>query len=398
MNLLFLTFVNLGRNKLRTTLTFLSVMVALFLFCSLFGILDTLQESIKVGSEQRVVTRNAISLVFPMPMSYRQRIAALPGVKRVSVQNWFGGQDPVNPHNFYAQFAVDAETFFPIYAKDVEYVAASPPQTKIVLPPDMDPQLAAFMEEQTACVVGEKLMTKMGWKLGQTIAVNGTIYTGSWPFTIRAVYRSRNRGFGEETMFFHFRYLDQKGMGGQSLVGLYVLDLTDPSRAADIGHQVDAMFENSAAATHTESEKAFQAGFVSMYGNLPFVIRIIGLAIVFAILLVAANTMVMAVRERTSEVGVLKTLGFEDGTIFRIVLLEAAIITLLAGIAGSLLAKFALEGSKFSMGGFLPPMSVYWSTVITGVALAVLMGAVSGLIPAWQASRLSIVNALRRVD
>ncbi len=398
MNLLFLTFVNLGRNKLRTTLTFLSVMVALFLFCALFGVLDTLQESIKVGSEQRIITRNAISLVFPLPMSYRQKIEALPGVKRTSLQNWFGGQDPVNPRNFYAQFAVDAETFFPMYAKDAAIVASTPPQGTVPLPADLDPKLAAFMEDQTGCVVGEKLMQKMGWKLGQTVSLNGTIYTGSWPFTIRAVYRAKNRGFGDETMFFHFRYLDQKGMNGQSLVGLFILELADPSKAADIAKEVDTMFENSAAATHTETEKAFQAGFVSWYGNLPFVIKLIGLAIVFAILLVAANTMVMAVRERTSEVGVLKTLGFEDGTIFRIVLLEAAFITLGGGAAGALLAKFAIEGSGFNFGGFLPPMSVYWSTVFTGIAMALLMGAVSGLIPAWQASRLSIVNALRRVD
>jgi putative ABC transport system permease protein len=398
VNLLFLTFVNLGRNKLRTTLTFLSVMVALFLFCALFGVLDTLQESIEVGSEQRIITRNAISLVFPLPMSYRQKIEALPGVKRTSLQNWFGGQDPVNPRNFYAQFAVDAETFFPMYAKDAAIVASTPPQGTAPLPAGVDPKLAAFMEDQAGCVVGEKLMRKMGWTLGQTVSLNGTIYTGSWPFTIRAVYRAQNRGFGDETMFFHFRYLDQKGMNGQSLVGLFILELTDPSKAADIAKQVDTMFENSAAATHTETEKAFQAGFVSWYGNLPFVIRLIGLAIVFAILLVAANTMVMAVRERTSEVGVLKTLGFEDGTIFRIVLLEAAFITLGGGVAGALLAKFAIEGSGFNFGGFLPPMSVYWSTVFTGIAMALLMGAVSGLIPAWQASRLSIVNALRRVD
>lgn len=398
MNLLFLTFVNLGRNKLRTTLTFLSVMVALFLFCALFGVLDTLEESIKVGSEQRIITRHAISLVFPLPMSYRQKIAALPGVKATSLQSWFGGQDPVNPRNFYAQFAVDAETFFPMYARDAEIVAGTPPQSAVAMPPGLDPDLAGFMEDQTGCVVGEKLLKKMGWKLGQTISLNGTIYTGSWPFTIRAVYRASNRGFGDEAMFFHFKYLDQKGMNGAGLVGLFILELTDPSKAADLAKHVDALFENSAAATHTETEKAFQAGFVSWYGNLPFVIRIIGLAIVFAILLVAANTMVMAVRERTTEVGVLKTLGFDDGTIFRIVLLEAAFITLGGGIAGALLAKWAIEGSGFNFGGFLPPMSVYWSTVFIGVGMALLMGAVSGLIPAWQASRLTIVNALRRVD
>ena len=161
---------------------------------------------------------------------------------------------------------------------------------------------------------------------------------------------------------------------------------------------VDAIYSNSAAATHTETERAFQAGFVSMYGNVPFLIAVIGLAVVFAILLVAANTMMMAARERTAEIGVMKTLGFEDGAIFGMVLVEAAIITLGGGMLGALLAKWAIEGTSFNAGGLLPPMTVSWTTVAIGVAIAVLMGASSGLIPAYQASRLKIVDALRRVE
>ncbi len=398
MNFLKLVLVNLGRNKRRTILTTLSVTVALFLFCALGGVLDTLAESIKVGSETRLVTRNAISLIFPMPLAYRDRIAAVPGVKAVTFQNWFGGQDPANPHNFFAQFGIDSRTYLPEYASDIDVVAASPAQATVALPPGIDPRLAAYMVERTACIVGEKLFTRMGWKLGQTVTLAGTIYPGSWPMTIRAVYRSKNKSFGDETLFFHWDYLNEKGMGGKGLVGVYVLQLDTPDQAASIGKQVDAIFENSSAATRTESERAFQAGFVSMYGNLPFVIRVIGLAVAFAILLVAANTMVMAIRERTSEIGVLKTLGFEDGTVFRMVLIEAAAITLIGGAIGALGAKFAIEGSGFNAGGMLPQMSVHWSTVGTGVAVALLVGAVSGLIPAWQASRLRIVDALRRVN
>ncbi len=398
MSVLNLILVNLGRNKRRTILTMLSVTVALFLYCTLGGVLDTLQEAIKVGSETRLISRNAISLIFPLPISYGSRIAAVPGVKRVAIQNWFGAQDPKDPHNFFAQFAVDDENFFPIYANDIEIVEASPPQATMTLPEGMPSRLASYMTEQTACVIGQKLMTKMGWKLGQTITLAGTIYPGEWPFTIRAVYHAKKRSIGEETMFFHWKYLDQKGMGGRALVGVYILDLSNPGRAADIAKQVDEMFENSGAATRTESEQAFQAGFVSMYGNIPFVLRVIGLAVVFAILLVAANTMVMAIRERTGEIGVLKTLGFTEGIIFGIVLAEAAVITMGGGILGSLLAKWAIEGTGFNFGGFLPPMSVHWATVITGIAIATLVGAVSGLIPAWQASQLRIVQALRRVD
>jgi len=398
MHLFSLVLVNLGRNRLRTLLTMSSITVALFLFCALGGVLDTLRDAIRFGSESRLATRNAISLVFPIPLSYRDKIAAVPGIQRVAVQNWFGGRDPVNPHEFFAQFAVDPENFFPMYRNEFKIVDASAPQGEVSVPPGVDPKLAAYVSEQTACVVSEEMMKKFHWSLGQTIHLDGTIYPGSWPFTIRAVYRPVSQSFGGNTMFFHFRYLEQNGMGGHGFAGVYKLELSDPGRAADIAKQVDALFENSAAATHTETERAFAAGFVSMYGNIPFVLRVIGLAVVFAILLVAANTMVMAVRERTAEVGVLKTLGFADGAVFGIVLAEAAVITLGGGVLGSLLAKLVIDASHFNAGGALPPMTVHWSTVQVGVAIAFTIGAVSGLIPAWQSARLRIVDALRRVE
>ena len=391
-----LVVVNLFRNPLRTFLTMASVTVALFLYCALGGILDTLQESIKVGSESRLVTRNKISLVQWIPMAYRQRIEAVPGVKRVAIQNWFGAQDPADTKGFFGQFAVD-DPWYGIYGKDYELVAASPAPAAVAVPDGADPRLAAYFQEQTACVVGQKLLEKKGWKLGQTITLAGTIYPGSWPFTIRAIYHAKKKSFGDETMFFHYKYLDEKGMNGFGAVGTYVLELNDPSQASAITHAVDSQFENAAPATLTETEQAFQAGFVSMYGNIPFVLRVIGLAIVFSILLIAANTMMTSIRERTSEFGVLKTLGFTDGAVFGIVVIEAAIITLGGGLLGALGAKLVVSGASVP-GGFFPPMSVYWGTVLSGVAIAVVIGAVSGLLPAMQASRLRIVDALRRVE
>jgi putative ABC transport system permease protein len=391
-----LVVVNLFRNPLRTFLTMASVTVALFLYCALGGILDTLQEAIKVGSESRLIVRNKISLVQWIPMAYRQRIESVPGVKRVAVQNWFGAQDPADTKGFFAQFAVD-DPYYVIYGKDIDIVAASDPLAAVTIPDGASPKLAAYYAEQTACVVGEKLLAKKGWKLGQTITLAGTIFPGSWPFTIRAVYRAKDKSFGDETMFFHYKYLSQKGMGGQEPVGTYVLELNDPAQASAITHAVDSQFENAAPATLTETERAFQAGFVSMYGNIPFVLRVIGLAIVFSILLIAANTMMTSIRERTSEFGVLKTLGFSDGAVFGMVVIEAAIITLGGGLLGALGAKALVTGASVP-GGFFPPMSVYWDTVLTGIAIAVVIGAVSGLVPAVQASRLRIVDALRRVE
>jgi putative ABC transport system permease protein len=393
MSFLSLILVNLGRNRLRTTLTMLSVTVALFLFCMLGGVLDTLTSAIKVGSETRLITRNAISLVFPLPIAYRDRIAALPGVQDVGYANWFGGQDPKDPHNFFQQLAV-SDNYLPMYTNDIDIVAASPPQAAVPLPAGTDPKLAAYLAERTACVVGEKLMQRMSWSLGQTVTLKGTIYPGDWPFTIRAIYRSKTKSMRDESMYFHWKYLEERGMGGQGLAGDFVFKLSDPDRAAAIARQVDALFENSAYATHTETERAFIAGFISMYGNLPFVLRIIGFAVVFSILLIAANTMMTSFRERITEIGVLKTLGFSDRAVFGLVLAEAAVITLGGGLAGALLARLLLDGRDLRV---LPPMVLDWSNVGFGLAIAALLGAVSGLLPAWQASRLRIVAALRRV-
>jgi putative ABC transport system permease protein len=397
MSLASLVWVNLGRNRRRTALTMLAVMVALFLFCALQGVLDTLEESVRVGSETRLATQNRISLVFLMPLSYRDRIATVPGVRSVTWMNWFGGIDPTENRMSFAQFAVDAPTFLPMYARDFEIAAAAPAPAGAAAPRGVDPRLAAFMNEQTACIVGEALATRKGWKLGQTVTLAGTILPGNWPLTIRAIYRARGQGFSEETMFFHWKYLDQMAGGRMPGVGVYYLELASPERAADIAREVDALFATSSPATRTETEEAFQAGFVSMLGNVPFALNVVGLAVVFAILLIAANTMMMSFRERTGEIGVLKTLGFDDATVFRLVLAEAAVITLGGGLAGALLAKFLLEGSS-PFGWLLPAMSVYWKTVALGVGVALLVGAVSGLVPALQASRLRIVDAIRRVD
>ena len=395
MNFLSLVFVNLRRNWIRTLLTMASVMVALFLYCTLGGVLDTLNAAKDSGSRERLATRNAISLVQVIPGSYQDRIAAIPGVQRVCIQNWFGAQDPVDKKGFFAQFAVD-NNFWPVYAKDMALVQWSDPQVQIPVAADQDPHMAAYFAERNACIVGEGLMKQKGWKLGQSVKLEGTIYPGTWEFVIRGVYRHKpGSAVTDDVFWFRFDYLSEKGMGGQNFVGVYKVAISDPSRSAAIAKEIDAQFENSDAATLTESEQAFGAGFVSMYGNVPFALRVIGLAVVFTILLIAANTMVTAVRERTSEIGVLKTLGFTDSSVFMMIVVEAAVITLGGGVAGAMLARLAVSGANL---GFLPPIVLQWSTVLTGIAIAVVIGAISGLIPAIQASRLRIVDALRRVD
>jgi putative ABC transport system permease protein len=390
-----LVLVNLFRNKLRTVLTLGSVLVALFLFSSLGAILDTLQAASDAGSRERLATRHAISLTNFMPNSYEARLRAIPGVRRVCNQVWFGARDPQDVHGFFTQFAVDEE-FWPMYRKDIAIVGWDQPQADVSVPAGQDPHLAAYLLERPACIVGVGLMKKKGWKLGQTVHLDGTIFPGTWDFVIRGTYDKLPGGtWDNEMLLFHHDYLVEKGLHGNDLAGVFKLELADKSQSAAIARQVDAMYENSDYPTKTESEQAFGAGFVSMFGNVPFALRTISLAVVFTILVIAANTMVMAVRERTAEIGVLKTLGFSDASIFRMVVLEAAIITTGGGLVGALLAKFGLEGKPLA---FIPAMSITWGTVATAIAIAVGLGAVSGFIPAWQASRLRIVDALRRVD
>ena len=395
-----LVFVNVFRNPLRTILTLGSVLVALFLFSSLGAILDTLQAAADSGSRERLATRHAISLTNFMPYAYKERLLAIPGVKRVCSQIWFGARDPQDTHGFFSQFAVD-DDFWPMYKKDIAITDWDKPRLDAYfaehhLPAGQDPHLAAYLVERPACIVGVGLMKKKGWKIGQTIHLDGTIFPGTWDFVIRGTYDKLPGGaFDNEIMLFHHQYIVEKAFHGQNYAGVFKLELSDRSQSASIAKQVDALFENSDYPTKTESEQAFGAGFVSMFGNVPFALRTISLAVVFTILVIAANTMVMSVRERTAEIGVLKTLGFSDGAIFAMIVLEAAIITTGGGLAGALLAKFGLQGKPLA---FIPAMSITWGTVITAIAIAIGLGAVSGFIPAWQASRLRIVDALRRVD
>ena len=371
---------NLFRSKRRTILTMLSVAAALFLFVTLRSVLTTLEDAKEVGSETRMVTRSSISIVFALPEAYYQWLQAVPGVNSVSWASWFGGVYR-DPKDFFATFAVDGETYLPMYPE-------------IDMPEE---QRQAFLAERTAAIVGSGLMEKFGWSLNQTIALRSTIYSPGeeWPFTIRAVYEPTNPSFGDEMFFFHYDYLYEKSQYAQP--GWYIMQLSDPGAAASVAETIDEHYKNSRAATRTETERAFQTGFVTMYGNVGFLLNAIGMAVFFAILFVAANSMMMSARERTNEQAVLKMLGFSDGLLFFLVLTEAAIITVVGGLLGVVGAKLLFDLSGFQGAGFLPGFEIKWSTAIVGLVIAVLLGLISGFIPAWQALRLPIAQTLRRV-
>lgn len=373
---------NLRRRLRRTILTVLGLGVALFLFTTLRTFLRTLRTVGDVGSESRLVVTNKLGIVFPLPLAYRSRLSSIDGVRTVSWASWFGGiyQDP---KNFFANFAVDAESYLALYRE-------------IVLPPE---QRQAWLADRAGAIVGARTMERFGWTLGQTVTLRGTIWPGEHRFNIRGVYTAGRKGFDQTSLIFHHRYLDEvaRAQGAEGTTGWYVLGVTDPTRAPGIAQAIDRSYENSSAATRTQTEKAFNLSFVGLYGNIGFFLNAIGMAVVFAILMVAANTMAMSARERFGEVAVLKTLGFTDGDVLRLVLAESLVVAglgLLLGLGGAL---FLFNVVDFDVGGFVPGLEVTPAIAAAATGIALLIALVSGAVPAWQSARLKVVNALRYV-
>ena len=369
---------NAWRSKLRTSLTILSTTVALFLFCMLRTIVTSLDATTEVADESRLVVRRSTSLTFPLPLAYAERLRGIAGVTGVTWANWFGGTYPADERAFFSRFAVDHETYFEMYPE-------------FILAPE---ELAAFKRERTACLVGEKLATKYGWKVGQDVTLEGDIYPGTWTFTIRGIFKPRTPDVDTSVLYFQWKLLDEK-MASPGLVGIYIVKLGDAGSAPAMAEKIDAAFANSAAETRTETEKAFQAGFIQMYGNIRGAIRIISTFVLAGFLLVAINTMLMAGRERTREIAMLKTLGFPDGLILKLVLAESTFIALLGGLLGCVGAWALFKAVPSFGGGLFGNFQVRPSTVWIGIAIATGMGIVSGLLPALAAARLRVVDALR---
>jgi putative ABC transport system permease protein len=372
---------HLRRHKRRTFLTVSSVAIALFLFCTLRTVMTSFDSALRASADTRLVVRHAASLVFPLPLAYRDRLAQVEGITAVSYGNWFGGiyQDPKNQ---FAQFAVDVPTFIRLFPE-------------VDMPPD---QIAAFEGERTSCIVGATLAAKYGWKVGDTIPIQGTIYPGEYRFTLRGIYKGKTADVDENTLFFHWDYLNEAMPAPRKdWVGIYWLEIPNGDLAGAVSARVDALYANSPHPTKTETEKAFQASFISMMGNVSLLLTILGSAILFAILLVTINTMMMAARERTTEIAVLKTLGYTDGLVLRLVGAEAIVVSLLGGVLGCGAAWMIFQRVDFTAGGMFPNFTVIPETVGLGLLLAIAMGLASGLVPAVQAGRLRIATALRKV-
>jgi putative ABC transport system permease protein len=370
---------NLGRHKWRTFLTMSSVALALFLFASLQTVVTTLASSAKFGSATRMVTTNLTGFVLPLPVAYANRIQTVPGVQRVTWANWFGGQYG-DGKRFFANFAVDAESYLALYPE-------------MSVPAD---QKEAFLADKGGAIIGARLLTQFGWKVGQNVTLRGTIYPGDWTFTIRGVYTPTAAAIDDGAMMFHWDYLDERNeRRGQA--GWYVFQIDDPTNAPRVAKAIDELFRSSNAPTKTGTEQAFNASFATMFGNVSLLMGTIGMAVVFAILLVTANAMMMSMRERTRELAVLKTIGFTDRRLFTLVMLEAGLITVTGAILGLGGAKALYKLTNFNAGGFLPGFDVTASTLTIGAVIAVVLMLASGLAPAMRAARLPVVTALRNV-
>lgn len=378
----FLGFIlaNLGRNRLRTVLTVLGIAVALFLYCFLEALLTGFTSGVRVADADRLITRNAVSLVQPLPIAYLEKIRSVEGVADLSWANWFGGTYEAKRREFFAQYAVEAESYLRIHEE-------------FRIPPA---EREAFLRDRQGCLLGATLAGRIGKKPGDRLVLKGTQFPGTWEFNVCGIYTGTRASADDQSMIFHYKYLDERREAyRQGQVGIFLVKLPDASQAAAVARRIDSLFENSAFGTRTETEEAFAMSFVKMMGNFPFLIRFIGAAVVFTILLVSANTMMMSARERTAEIGVLKTIGYPDRTVFLLTMAEACAISLLGGILACVVAKTALRDGSF--GGMFRVFATPWDAVVRALLIALATGVVSGLTPAVEASRLRITTALRRV-
>ena len=375
---------NAFRHKLRTSLTILGVTIVILAFGLLRTVVSAWYAGVEASSAARLITRNAISLVFSLPISYKDKIRQINGVKSVSYGNWFGGIY-IDEKNFFANFAVEPKSYLELYP---EYVIS----------PD---QKAAFLRDRKAAIAGQKLATKYGWEIGDTITLKGTIFPGNWEFVLRGIYHGKEKSTDETQFFFHWEYLNETLKKTASLradqTGFYLIGITNPNLAEDVAIAIDKTFKNSLAETLTETEKAFQLSFVSMSEAIVVDIQFVSFVVIIIIMAVMANTMAMTARERIGEYAIFKTLGFGGGHIAALIFGESLLIALIGCIVGILLTFPAAKIFGNTMGTFFPVFNVAIKTIFLDAAASLLVGSVAAIIPTWRAITIRIADGLRRI-
>ena len=384
MMLLKILFRNAFHNKLRSSLTILGIAVAILAFGLLRTVIDSWYAGVESASTSRLVTRNAISIIFPLPISYKEKIRQIEGVKIVSYGNWFGGVY-IDEKNFFANFCVEPKTYFDLYPEFV----LEPMQKK------------AFLSDRKGFVAGRKLTAKYRWKLGDTITLRGTIYQGNWDFVLRGIYSGRNETVDETQFFFHWDYLNETvkktAPRWADKVGFYMVGVERPDVAPDTAIAIDKAFKNSLAETLTETEKAFTQGFIAMSGSIVTAIQMVSFIVIIIIMAVVANTMAMTTRERTGDYAIMKTLGFGGKDITLLIFGESLVITLTGCALGMIMTFPAARAFGSTLANFFPVFLVSTETLYYDFLAAILIAILAAIIPTRHAIRIRIADGLRRI-
>jgi len=384
MYILKIVFRNVLRHRLRTGLTILGITIAILAFSLLRTVVGLWHIGVERSLATRLVTRNAISLVFSLPISYYERIRQVPGVRSVSYGNWFGGIY-IDEKYFFANEAIEPQSFLALYPE-------------FVLPVD---QKQAFIRDRKGCIVGRKLAARYGWKPGDQLTLKGTIFPGQWEFILRGIFTGAEKNTEERILFFHWDYLNEtlkKTIPRRAdQAGFYMIGISKPELAAQVSQDVDRLFKNSLAETLTETEKAFQLGFASMTEAIMVAIQIVSYVVIVIIMAVVANTMAMTARERIGEYAIFKTMGFRGRHIAGMIFGESLLICIAGCLFGILLTFPA--GRLFSdvLGDYLPSFEIKRTTIYLDIAFALLVGVVAGIFPTLRAVKIRIADGLRRI-
>lgn len=384
MQILKLAFRNAFRHRLRTALTILAMTIAILAFGLLRTIVNAWYAGAEAASENRIITRNAISIAFTLPISYKDKIRKIDGVTSVSQGNWFGGIY-ISEKNFFPNFAVEPKSYLELYPE-------------FVLPKE---QKEAFLKDKRGAIVGRIQAEKYHWKIGDKITLKGTIFPGNWEFVLRGIYKGRDKKTDEGIFFFHWDYLNENlkktSPRRADQVGIFIVGIKNHEDAAKISLEIDKQFKNSLAETITETEKAFNLSFVAMTEAIVVVIQVISFMIILIIMFVVANTMAMTARERIGEYAILKAMGFDWKYISSVIMFESLFISLIGTTIGMLLILPSAHYFHKSLENFFPIFNVSSNTFYLSIFFGLLVGFFAAIVPVYRASKIGIADGLRRI-
>jgi len=380
---------NIAGHPFRSLLTIGAVATAVFLVCVLHAVTNGLTRTLSAAASNRLLVQSAVSLFVDLPLSYQQKMAAVPGIEAICKWQWFGGKNEQDKGGFFQQFGIDPDTFLSSY-----------PEMKII-----DGSYDDFLRIRTGCVIGDELASKYDWKVGQTVPLSGTIFQRNdgrpWEFTVAAIYRSDSPAVDNQTMWFQFDYLresiEQGGATGPLGVGLYMLRMAPGTDPVAVQQAVDAMFENGPQRVQTTTEAEFRRQFITMLGDVPTLLQLIGGAVLFAIFFAVLNTMLMAGRERTRDLGVMKALGFTDRTAAMLLIGESLLVCSIGALLGIGVGMLLEAPFALATASIIPGFAFAKETLWLGAGIALVIGLVAGLLPGLRAARLTTIQALREV-